>query len=521
MATCSGTLMRLDLWKRIFVLMLLACGLTAGTSLLVQQWQFERGFIHYLDQLNSRVVEQGAARLAEYYRSTGSWDALRASRPRFDAVIGGKPEPGPNAGPNSVKREAGEDRPPPPKRDGASRPPPPHEHGEGKPPGPPPEREKGERPGPKFQESPKDGPSFNRPVALMLVDADGVRVQGHREVPENAIRIPVVVDGRQVGEVRFASAPGPDSQIDAEFRQSQRRHALWTAVLSLAASLLFAVLLAGHLRKPIRTLAENVARLSAGEYQLKVAEDRQDELGDLARSFNRLACTLADNQQTRRRWSADLAHELRTPLTILGGELQALLDGIRPVTPDALRSLIAEYQRLMSLVDDLYQLSLSDLGALEYRLLPMDLSPVLRSAYDLHVTLCQTRGLTLSIDLPPGPLMVVGDERRLMQLLHNLLSNAERYTDAPGEVRLSVAEDAGQWRIDVDDSPPGVAPEHLPRLFERLYRVDASRSRQAGGAGLGLSIAHSIVEAHGGRISALPSPLGGLKIRILLPRSNS
>jgi len=287
----------------------------------------------------------------------------------------------------------------------------------------------------------------------------------------------------------------------------------------LLVALALAWSLARWLLAPIHALAAGTHTLAAGDYGARIALRRKDELGELASDFNRLAETLARNRETRRQWTADIAHELRTPLSILRGEVQALQDGVRQVGAATLESLNAECERLSALVDDLYQLALSDEGGLEYRLVELDLAEVLRAAVEEHARALAACGLTLALELAPSTaLPVAADAQRLRQLCANLLANTQRYTDAPGRVRITVEGDAQDWHVHVDDTAPGVPAAALPRLFDRLYRVESSRSRAAGGAGLGLAICKNIAQAHGGCIAASASPLGGLRVSVSLPR---
>jgi two-component system sensor histidine kinase BaeS len=169
-------------------------------------------------------------------------------------------------------------------------------------------------------------------------------------------------------------------------------------------------------------------------------------------------------------------------------------------------------------IEDLYQLSLADAGALDYRFEVIDLGEIVDDAVDAHKDACASKGLELSSDVQPHAI-VDGDARRLSQLLDNLLTNSQRYTDVPGRIRVTVQTDAKTVHLAVDDSAPGVPPSALPQVFDRLFRVESSRSRAVGGAGLGLSIAKAIVEAHHGRIVAEASPLGGLRIVAEMPRA--
>jgi len=277
--------------------------------------------------------------------------------------------------------------------------------------------------------------------------------------------------------------------------------------------------LARTLLAPVRRVAEATHQLAAGRYETRVNVASHDEVGQLAADFNHLAQTLQRNESVRRDFMADVSHELRTPLAVLRGELEAIEDGVRAATPEALHSLQGEVATLSQLVDDLYELSLSDAGALAYRLHELDFRALLTSTVDSMRMRFVQRDLRIELQLPSRALPVNADEARLQQLFHNLLENSLRYTDCGGQLRIGVLETADWLQIDFQDSAPGVAAETLPRLFERFFRSEGSRNRATGGAGLGLAICRNIAEAHGGTIEALASPLGGLWIAVRLPRS--
>jgi two-component system sensor histidine kinase BaeS len=213
---------------------------------------------------------------------------------------------------------------------------------------------------------------------------------------------------------------------------------------------------------------------------------------------------------------ADVSHELRTPLAVLSAELEAIEDGVRPLDRSSVASLRSEVDALSKLVGDLNQLALADVGALAYRKETLDVAPLVQQAVESYRERVAERGLVLETELGGGG-RVFADADRLQQMLRNLLENAARYTDPGGKVRVSLRNGGGRVAIDVEDTAPGVPAEALPHLFERFYRVEPSRSRANGGAGLGLSICRSIAAAHGGEISAAPSPLGGLRVSVTLP----
>jgi two-component system, OmpR family, sensor histidine kinase BaeS len=244
----------------------------------------------------------------------------------------------------------------------------------------------------------------------------------------------------------------------------------------------------------------------------------RDELGQLVEDFNRLGHALERQESVRRNFMADMSHELRTPISVLRAELEALEDGVRPVTQGAVTSLQAEVARLRSLVDDVHDLSLADVGGLSYQFEAVDLVGIAREAFQVAAGRMQSLGLTPEVRALVSPVYVRGDERRLRQLVANLLENSLRYTSPGGRIRATIVSQRARARLTWEDSPPGVPDDALPRLIERLYRVEGSRNRVAGGSGLGLAICESIVAAHGGTIRARHSDLGGLAVLVDLPR---
>lgn len=510
--------MPLRLWQRLFLALALLAGAALACFVAWQQLSFRRSFRTYLDQVALAHLQAGAERLAERYASEGDWEFLRRDPRRLREFIEPAPWRRGERAPPEADRAAhlvdppapdpDDPRPPPPRPGDAARPPP--RPGDAPPPPPP----NDDRPPPN-ERGPRLPPELDALRRIVLLDDRGERVAGNPRVTAGN-EVPVQVDGKRVGTLRLAPLPALLDDIDRDFAADQWHNALWVSLFVLLIALAFAFALARGLLAPVHALTAGTRALAAGDYAQRVPVVRGDELGALAQDFNRLAATLQDNREARRRWGADIAHELRTPLTILRGEIDALRDGVRAPTPQALASLQAECQRLSTLVEDLYQLSLADAGALEYRFETIDLAELVRETAEAQRHAFADIGLELGVDAPAA-MAVRGDARRLGQLLDNLLGNARRYTDAPGRVQLRVARRDDSVILSVDDSAPGVPPVHLPHLFERLYRVDASRHRATGGAGLGLAICRAIVTAHGGTIDAQPSALGGLCVRVRLP----
>jgi len=351
-----------------------------------------------------------------------------------------------------------------------------------------------------------------------LFDENHERVAGYAGPVEPTVARPIIVDGLTVGWLALTPIESVSPGAEKHFYDAQLRSA-WVvggAAVLLAGAVAFWI--SRRLLSPVRRVADATHRLAAGDFEVRVPETRNnDDIASLGRDFNQLALTLQRNEAMRREFLADVSHELRTPLGVLHGELEALEDGVRKLDAQALRSLQGEVGILHKLVDDLHELSMADVGALAYRKSEVDLCQLIDVTAGAFGERLHGSGLRLQLDLPEQPLRVFGDERRLRQLLGNLVENSCRYTDAGGALSISARRSGEHAVIDVQDTSPGVGPEHLPRLFERFFRVDASRSRRGGGSGLGLSICQRIAEAHEGRIEARPSPLGGLWMRVELP----
>jgi two-component system sensor histidine kinase BaeS len=283
-----------------------------------------------------------------------------------------------------------------------------------------------------------------------------------------------------------------------------------------AAVLIIAWLVANWLARRLRVLGLGATALARGDYSTRIPTHGHDELARLAGDFNHLAAALEAAQRGRQQWIADIAHELRTPLTALRAEIEAVQDGVRPLTPSSIASVAQEVHRLTRLVEDLRLLTLSDLGALTYRKQPLDLGEAITDAIAAARAAIEQVQLDVKLQLADD-IHVDADDDRLAQVFSNLLQNTLRYTSAPASLRIGLAVDGREARIDWEDSAPGVGDEDLGRLTERLYRVDASRSSSSGGSGLGLAIVQAIIHAHGGRMEASHTSLGGLRWRIWLP----
>lgn len=529
--------MRLGLQPRLLIAFAGSMALLVLAMAGAFHWSFQQGFKNYLDQVELERTQAIADRLAEAYGEQSSWDFLRHNRLAWDRLVSGtglEPELPSRlgylaspAGPGFAPRGYGPNGFVSPYVGPVGYPPgrlPPPGFGPPAPglrPGPPPRQWDGQfppMPPPQALRPPPRPPSglLDLRPRLRLFDVDGQLVFGPPNVDDELLQLPVTWRGEEVGRLALRRDPVVTDQLALAF-QLQQRHTYWLiAGLALLLAILASALLARRLLQPVKQIANAAHQLSAGRYTTRIAVDRNDELGGLAQDFNHLAAVLEKTEQTRRRWVADISHELRTPLAVLRGEIEALVEGVRPLSSERMQSLHGEVLRLGQLISDLYELALSDAGGLEYRRESVNVARVL----DEVITLFEARFAKASVHIDnqvEGPITILGDDRRLAQVFSNLLENSLRYTDPQGQLRISVQRGKRQFWLRFEDSGPGVSDEALPLLFERLYRVDKSRSRKHGGAGLGLAICRNIVEAHGGQITATHSGLGGLSLSIELP----
>ena len=476
--------MKLTLQYRLFLAILAATGVVAISMFLILQWSMDRGFLRFINNLEQERLERLAEDLGEAYSGSGGWQFLAADSAWHRLLAG------------SLPREKG----PPPPRVATPGPVRMREI----PPGPP-----GEHPPYRYARQ------FGMRVVLLDTSRNRLRGQDY-PAGEQIVFLPVRSGGEVVGHLGLLPRKRLTDSVQLRFLKQQKLGMGLVALIMFVVSAGIALPLANRLLRPIRALAEATHLLAIGLFDTRVDARRRDELGQLGRDFNFLAQALQRNEQDRRQWVADISHELRTPLSVLRGEIEALQDGIRQPTPAALQSLHGEVLQLGRLVDDLYQLSLTDLGALSYRKEEIDLARELTTAVDAFRTEFARKGLALhlgAVDSCP----LLADVKRLRQLFDNLLNNSLAYTDPGGELDIRLEQRGDEAIVDFRDSSPGVGEGDLEKLFDRLYRVESSRNRSTGGAGLGLAICRNIVEAHGGSIDAHPSHLGGVWIRIRLP----
>jgi len=480
---------------KLFAAFLVTSLLIVAFMIVIMQYYASKNFSAYAGRVEMEQLSSIMPRLELEYRVHHGWDHLRNNDEAWSLILGVRQDRRgtPFQPPFLQRRMAGDDNPPP-----ASN----NQH-------------------PEF--NPRL-PAFNPPPhdirpRLTLFDRGKRPVMGKgRDVSDHVLK-EIKVDGELVGwlGLRIPERLSDPLQLDFLYRQTRAFYLIGGAVLALAALLTF--IFARNFMKPVRQLAKGAHALSSRQFDTRIDITSSDELGQLSRDFNHMADTLERYEQLRRQWISDISHELRTPISVLLAEIDAVLDGVRDMKRENLESLQAEVLLMKKLVEDLHSLSLLESDTLAMDREEVDLPATVREVLHAFELRFIQAGIAVESDMDKaGKLVITGDRARLVQVFTNLIENSLKYTDAPGTIHISHMADAGEVSLAFDDSPPGVDVRELPYIFERLYRTDRSRTRSTSGSGLGLAICKAIVEAMGGSIKAKASPLGGLRMEIVLQR---
>lgn len=485
------------LFHQLFLLITATALVSVLSMAAVMALNLQRGFDGYLAARDAEELDMFVALASRKIAEGGGASALRSGRVTLQAMLhdlarshGHPARPGmPPLGMASPPKSDRRAWPPPPRGANGRRPPPPEDFG----------------------------------ARVILFDGSRKVIAG----PPGAAEVPagggmtrsIKIDGQTVALAQILPRAPASGGVETRFLQSQYQGALALAALLTALGALATWRLARRGAQRLGRVKRATDAIADGDFTFRLPTHGKDEVDDVAHNVNRMAESLERLDPARRRWLAEVSHELRTPLAAIRGELDALEDGVRALEAPAILSLNAEARRLSGLVDDLHFLAMSDLPGQQCHFAPVDSVALCRSATARFAEQAKAAGIVLSLDAAEGlEGHVRWDGGRISQVLANLLTNSLRYTDSPGQIRVALDPVADRIRLTVEDSAPGVDAQHLEALFAPLYRLDTARDRMSAGSGLGLSVSEAIVRAHGGTIVAQPSSLGGLAIRIALPR---
>lgn len=369
----------------------------------------------------------------------------------------------------------------------------------------------------------------NRPSdALRIADENGVIVvdtlNQNSQVSLNPADLlkdayPLELEGKVVGYLLPQAGMAFPSELgETALIESLNRGLLTAALISGVVALVLSVGLAYAVSRPVQQLTKAVSFLSNGDLNQRVEVRGRDELSRLGSAFNQMAESLERSEDNRRAMTADIAHELRTPLAIQRAHLEAIQDGIYPLTLENLDPVMEQNHTLAHLVEDLRTLALADAGELRMQIRPTDLKDLIQRLAARFQSRAESLNITIQTRLPQEETVFQVDPDRINQILNNLVSNALRYTPENGTIRIELgAQGQSAAVITIADSGAGIPEESLPYIFERFYRADKSRSRQEGGTGLGLAIARQLAQMHGGSLTAANAPAGGAVFTLTLP----
>ena len=474
--------MKIRLAYKLFGAFFMILAIVVG-ALVLARHLFSLNFRNYIEQMEMEKLESLIPVFQSYYQVNKSWQGIKSNPGQWQRLM-------------NIPDNFNEPKPPSP----ADRP--------------------GMGPPPPDMDFKYERPPQNRPHEMLhkvfLMDAQHHMIIGNSQGNELQPKMAIEVDGQVVGWLgihRRQRRSPPDLLLE---RQSKQIYLLSAGVVGLTA--LIAFFFSRHLLKPIQRLTEGTNELASRNFKIRIPATTRDELGQLAGNFNAMAQTLENYEKARQQWLTDISHELRTPLAILRGEVEALQDGIRQTSPANLDSLHGEIIRISNLVEDLHLLSLADSDSLQLNIQQIDVRKILIALADDYQSRFEYKQLHTQINLKNiKDIPIKGDKNRLNQVFTNIFENARKYVDSPGLFTVSGQVEDNFLTVYFQDSGPGVSEDDLPRLFDRLFRVDTARNRDTGGSGLGLSICRHIIEIHRGKIWAEKSLMGGLSIGIKLP----
>ncbi|MBU1341437.1 MAG: HAMP domain-containing protein [Proteobacteria bacterium] len=354
---------------------------------------------------------------------------------------------------------------------------------------------------------------------IALYDAAKILIAGPGFDIDKMIFKPITLHDQIVGWVGLYRQSGPPHPFRGPVLKEKLDVFYTIGIIIFILTGIVSYFLSRHILSPVNKLIQGTKALTRFKFDTRIDVHTKDELGQLAKDFNQMAKTLETYETMRKQWVVDISHELRTPLSILRGEIEAIQDGVRTFSREGMKSLHSETIYLETIVNDLHLLSMADTGALTMKTDIIKPIEILKTVLNLFNTRFEQEDLSLDVRLINEKTCIIGDKDRLKQLFSNIFENNLKYTRKPGKLTIWDNLHSHVLTIYIQDTGPGVPPGCVDKLFDRLYRVDRSRTREHGGSGLGLSICKTIALAHNGDIIAKNCDHGGLNISIQLPVS--
>lgn len=467
---------------KVFVGLLTITLLVVIVMALMMRYGIDRGFDRYKKTQEYRFNQKILEMLSHHYTNHGDWNTLRNDSAAWKELIYHSAFKISDSPPPHRKLKKGEPRRKPPAK------------------------------------KQKEHAKFTMKRMLpnySVYDLNKIKVAGSIDWDKNRHQVfKIKSDDEVVGFLITQTNKGIYAEEDKQFNKGIQRLLLIMAGVTALVSMLLTLPIARYFTRPIQQLTQATKDASAGDFSVRTDIKRNDELGQLSNHFNHLVKSLESNATIQKNMMADIAHELRTPLAVTLAQIEAIQDGINNADEKTLGILHNQITTLNHLVNDLYELSLSDLGTMRYEMKMVDVLSVLKRSVNAFKLAFKQKDIACDFVFREQKYEILGDDKRLCQLFYNVLNNAVQYTNEGGQVRVALNQRDKNFVVVIEDSKPGLTPEQMTKMFDRLYRKESSRNKKTGGSGLGLAIASNIVSAHNGQIMASASELGGVKIEI-------
>lgn len=473
-------------------------------------WTLKQRFLDYSTQSLKEIIQPLEEDIIYAFQDEGSLDVYRsnpnlwAQSTRNLLSTPHNPPPGRKPPPGAPPRRGGPEGFSPPDRLG----PPPHNFGHAS----------GDNtPNNSWQDALRENQrAFTS--SLSLYDAQLNKIAGQDFPLQDLIQHAVTLRGNIIAIIAYKEPHFFVRSSEFLFLDQQLKSFALIGIIGLTLAFLIASLVSKSISIPLSSLAKTAKRIATGDFSARIKTIADDEIGDICKNFNAMAEKLEAHELSRKRWVADISHEMRTPLAVLKAQVEAIEDGVRPANKENLMLLSLKINSINHLINDLYELSLFDIGAMRCNKEPIDIRKLVEDFIHCHYDQLVEDKLMIefSSTMETAP-EISADRERITQLLNNIFQNSKRYTDRPGKILWTLQADVTSITLTFEDSSPSIELDKIDKIFERLYRTDESRNRERGGAGLGLSICKSIVEIHEGTISARQSSLGGIAVIVKLP----
>lgn len=361
---------------------------------------------------------------------------------------------------------------------------------------------------------------FAKTLSLYTPDKNLIVGSGNLEL-EKAYLHPVEHEGQLIAYIAFEKPKYVLKESEHRYLKKQLQFMLFLSLTIILVTLVISAIISRWFLAPINKIRQSVSSVATGNYSARVDYKSEDELGVLVKNFNNMLQQLDEHESSRKRWVADISHEMRTPVAVLKAQIQAMLDGIRPLDQKNIELLQTKIDALGRLIEDLHELTMADIGALSLAPEKFNYAKFIGDFVEANNQRAENAGFTFTfINKLSEAVYVFADEGRIIQILSNIFENSLRYTTAPGQIRWCLQKEGAHCYLYAEDSGPTVPEDQLEKIFERLYRIERSRNKETGGSGLGLSLSRNLAHAHEGTLVAQQSELGGLKIILSLPISD-